>query len=467
MNKLKEYNSFANIYKKIGEEGFQNGAEGLMILLVITPVICGVINFVMLLDIPSYDPYLYNDACMLISNIGFAFMTLLFMTYVIGKISYNKWYAEEVISRIKQREPWLLFWMCLLVWGIITSVAACDIKGAFLGATELSAGYISHVFMICLMGCAYLVSERGRIKIANVHIIVADFLAIVMLSLEYNIPFFYCFTGYCGCSVFTNSNHYGYYLAMTIPLIAGMFYMSYEERLETRKGPWSLIYIVSFIFNMWAMVINDCMGGFLGVFFALVFMLVFWGIRNGKLKFPHFLPLIILVIFVYLSYIGVITSLLGTTTGTSLVVLFQDIFNVAGRREGYERAGTNRIFLWKEAIAAISNKPILGYGPDMMYDRLFRPVVSLTPHNEFLECALYMGIPGLVMYLGGLLTLFVCRIKKLKDLPFLMIVSSCSVIGYQVSAFFGVRKFHTVAYMFMFVGFLINKEQTKEIGKGE
>ncbi len=462
LNKLKEVSALAYIYEKIGEEKFQEYAEGLIILLCITPVLSGFVNYVMLLDVPSYDPYLYNDACLLISEIGFVLMLSVFMIYVVGKTLYNRGNIVEVINRIKQREPWLLFWLCLLLWGIITSVSAVDIRGAFVGVTELSSGYVSHVFMICLMGCAYLVNCEGRMRIVKVHVIVADFLAMVMLSLEYNIPFFYNFTGYCGCSVFTNSNHYGYYLAMSLPLMAGMFYVNIEETQDSKKGIWSIIYILSFAINMWAMVINDCMGGFLGVFFALVFMLIFWKIRRRKLGFYHFLPMIILIIFVYLSYIGVIKSLLGTTTGTSLAVLLQDIFNVAGRKVGYEKAGSNRILLWKQAIEAISNRPILGYGPDMMYDRWGQPVVSMTPHNEFLECALFMGIPGLVMYLGGLIYLFVNRVRKLKELPFITLVFACSVIGYQISAFFGVRKFHTVAYLFMFIGFLLNKEQDKE-----
>ncbi len=90
-----------------------------------------------------------------------------------------------------------------------------------------------------------------------------------------------------------------------------------------------------------------------------------------------------------------------------------------------------------------------------MYDRWYQAAISLTPHNEYLECAFYMGIPGGVLYLCGLIGLFICRIRKIKKIPLHMLVAGAAVIAYLVSAFFGVRKYHTVNYLFMFLGFLI------------
>lgn len=48
-----------------------------------------------------------------------------------------------------------------------------------------------------------------------------------------------------------------------------------------------------------------------------------------------------------------------------------------------------------------------------------------------------------------------------------MIVAGATVISYLVSAFFGVRKYHTVNYLFMFLGFLIIREKDKADNKKE
>ena len=63
----------------------------------------------------------------------------------------------------------------------------------------------------------------------------------------------------------------------------------------------------------------------------------------------------------------------------------------------------------------------------------------------------------MIMYIGGLISLFVCRIRVLRRLPLSMIVASCAAISYLISAFFGVRKYHTVAYLFMFIGLVFMK----------
>ncbi len=469
MGRIIKCRSFADVYELIGENRFQKGAAWLLLYMCLEPVIAGIINFIMLLDIPSYDAYVYNSRWLLVSNIGFFATSLFFVIYITGKIQYNKWYIEEAIGILKQREPWLVFWIVLLIWGIFPSLAAGNITGALLGATELSAGYISHVNMMCVLGCAALLDNKGRDMVLKAFVLVADFCALVMIAFEHEITILWWFSGYSGVSVFTNSNHYGYYLAMAIPCITGLFYMSFEkiQKSGDKKIGWCVVYLFSLAIHMQALVINDCMGAFLGVFFSLIFMLIFWKVRFGKLGLIYFLPMFFLITMVVLSYLGFITSKLGTTTGTSLIILFQDIFKVAGRKAGYEKAGTNRIRLWKEAVRAISQKPILGYGPDNLYDRWNQPCVSMTPHNEFLECALYMGIPGLFLYLGGLICLLVGRIKLLKKLPEYMLMAAGAVFSYQISAFFGVRKYHTVSYMFMFLGMLVLKDNEEKNEKDE
>ena len=453
--------SLISIYDRIGKEGFAEIAEWLLRLLCVTPLITGIINYIMLLDIPSYDPYLYNYRCIIVSSIGFILMTVFAVFFVIGKIVQEHLGIKGILGKIKCREPWLLWWIALLVWGIITVVASAYPKSALFGGTILYSGYITHIYMICVMICAYLLNEDGRRRVINTYVVVSDILAIIMISFNYDLPFFNSFSGYAGVATFTNSNHYGYYLAIAIPCLAGLFLQKYDEadQGKEKSNTSCIVFLVSYIIHMQAMVINDCMGAFLGVFFSLVFLSVFWIIRRRKLKLVYFIPMIMLVVMVYLSYVGVITSVLGRTTGTSLRVLFYDIFRVAKKREGYEEAGTNRIYLWKETIAAIKRNPVFGYGPDIMLDKNGNMCVSITPHNEFLECALYMGIPGAIMYLGGLITLFINRLKNLKKLPDYMIIAACAVIGYQISAFFGVRKFHIVPYMFMFLGMIIMKER--------
>lgn len=458
IKRLKKCKTFGEIYDCVGEDGFAKGAGVLLILFCVSPLVAGVINYIMLLQIRYYyDAYEYNYKFMAVSNMVFSLLSVYFITYIVGKIKSKGLYFEQVISLIRRKEPWLLFWMGLLVWGFITSIASANIRGAFFGATELSSGYVSHIYTICVMGCAYLASPEQRKRLIKVYIIVSDILAFIMLAFQYDIPFISGFTAATGCSVFTNSNHYGYYLCVAALCLAGMYFLETEQRKKDKKK--TTIYLISFVFHMWALMINDTLGSYLGVVFGLLALMIMWKLRTGKLGIERWTPAAFVVIFTVLSYFGIITSKLGSTIGPSLVTFVRDLFSVAQHSEGYEKAGTNRIALWKETIAAIKNRPILGYGPDVMYNQWYQGVISLTPHNEYLECALFMGIPGGIMYLGGLVSLFISRIRQLKKLPLPMIVAAGSVIAYLVSAFFGVRKYHTAPYLFMFIGFILFKEE--------
>ena len=465
---LKRCKTFGDIYCVIGEDGFGRGAEVLLKLFCISPILAGLVNFYMLLDIYSYNAYTYNDRFMIISNTVFTLITLYFIVYLAGKIGYNKWNISDIIAIIRKKEPWLLFWICLMIWTILSCVASVNIRGAFFGATELSSGYISHIYMLCIMGCASLLPKKNERNLISFYIAISDLLAVIMLAFQYDIPFIRRFTAASGLSVFTNSNHYGYYLAVASTCLAGMFFMSIEERkAASNKNLKSVvIYLASFVIHSYALMINDTMGAFVAIFISTIVLIILWCIRIRDVRWYHFLPIMILMIMVLLCLWGVITSKSGSTIGISLIYMFYDITKIAGRKPGYQQAGTDRIRLWLESIEAIKKNPILGYGPDVMYDRYWTPYISLTPHNEYLECALYMGIPGAIMYLGGLISLFICRIKRLKQLPLSMIVAAGAVISYLISAFFGVRKYHTVAYLFMFIGLIFLKnEKNEENGK--
>jgi len=461
---LKKCKNFKEIYGIIGESGFSKGAELLMGILIFSPLLAGVVNFIMLtlLGNTGYDAYEYNLKYMTISNIIFAVITVYFLVYMICRISAADRNIVAFGSYIRKNEAWLIWWFFLLGWGLITCFTSVNPRGAIMGATELSSGYMSHIYMLCVMGCMWLTDSDGRNRLIKRYIIVSDILAVIMLAFQYNIPFLSRFTAWYGCSVFTNSNHYGYYIAVASLCMVGMFFKECEndsanQRIKSRYG-----YLGSFALQLWTLMINDTLGAYFGVVFGILALIIFWSISIGKVRLYMTVPALLVAFFTYLSFVGIITSRLGSTIGPSLVVFVKDIFKISHKQEGYEQAGTNRIKLWKDTIEAIKKSPVFGYGPDVMFDKNNIACVELTPHNEYLECALFMGIPGGVMYVGGLISLFISRVRRLKVISQEMLMASGAVVAYLVSAFFGVRKYHTVVYLFVFLGLLINKNETKE-----
>ncbi len=148
-----------------------------------------------------------------------------------------------------------------------------------------------------------------------------------------------------------------------------------------------------------------------------------------------------------------------------MVVFVSDLFKVKQKTEGYRHAGTDRIGLWIDTIKRISEKPIVGYGPDIVVDRENNYIIWNTPHNEFLECAFFLGIPGLVLYLGGLISLCIKKCKNITKLSMNELMMGGIIIGYLASSFFGVRKYNTVCYFFIFIGLLAGTDKMLDKGR--
>ena len=463
MKKLKECKNMGELYVAIGEENFGRIAYGLIMAMIIVPLFAGWLNTSMLLDsyrgIVPYDAYEYNNRCMTLWNGIFSLILIWVVIYAWGKISVNKWKIKEFINEIKKNNAWLLWWMALAIWTIIPVLCSVNIRGAIIGTSQLGSGYLSHIYTLGVMGCAYLISDKNQKEnIIWAFIGITDILSVIMLSFEYSLPFFGIFTAAPGVSVFTNSNHYGYIITMSYLAVFGMYYKCIYDNETDRCRIKKFVCIISFVVQAFAIVVNDTLGSYLAILFVLIVVPFMWWYKTKKVNIRCFLPLVILLAFTIVSYYGMIYTMLGSSIGQSLVVFFQDLFKVSQKSEGYEHAGTDRIALWIDTINKIKQKPIVGYGPDIIWDKDYNWILWNTPHNEFLECAFFLGIPGLVLYLGGLIHLFISKIKRLMELKTYELVMAGIIIGYLASSFFGVRKFNTACYFFMFVGLLIGKE---------
>jgi len=73
------------------------------------------------------------------------------------------------------------------------------------------------------------------------------------------------------------------------------------------------------------------------------------------------------------------------------------------------------------------------------------------PDNEFIQYAVFLGIPGLAFYLLALISMFIKQWLQMKKLDVTTIVSAGCVVAYLVSSMFGNSMFYTTPYLFMFL----------------
>lgn len=459
MEKLKECKNLGELYEAIGEDNFSFVAKLLIAVLIASPLFWAIINLSMLLDWKNYNAYTYNTRCMAVMFVIFFVITAWSIVYYCGKIKYNNWSLKQIAQFLRDDNPWLIPWFMLMIWTVIPIICSANILGAITGATFLSAGYITHIFAIGILGCAAMVNEEGRKDLFRSFVWIADFLALVMVSKEYGVPYLSYFSPAGGVSLYTNENHYGYYLAMACLVIMGLYWEAIcgGAKIEER-----LFYIFSLFFNIYVLMVNDTLGAYVGIVLVCIIMTIIWKIREDKIGIKIIVPLSVVLLVTGISAGGLIPcsthSVTGNTIGQSLLDMVLDVFKIANKSSDANTAGSLRWGIWKDTIEMILEHPIVGHGPDIMYDKVGRAVID-TPHNEYLECAFYLGIPGLILYLSGLIILLINKCKHIKGLSLYTMIAAGAAMAYLISAFFGVRKFNDVCFFFMFMGLLTTKKE--------
>ncbi len=70
---------------------------------------------------------------------------------------------------------------------------------------------------------------------------------------------------------------------------------------------------------------------------------------------------------------------------------------------GWEKAGTSRLLLWKNGIQFFLERPILGYGPENLEVKYLEQGINQDrPHNIIIQLLTTSGIPGCILYISAI-----------------------------------------------------------------
>jgi len=151
----------------------------------------------------------------------------------------------------------------------------------------------------------------------------------------------------------------------------------------------------------------------------------------------------------------------------------------AGRRDGFadrivfearevlhgnlrDEMGSGRVYIWRHALSAVPNNPIIGSGPDTFYQafpqeaQVFMGASFDTAHNEYIQILIGQGILGLLAYLVFLGGVFLTAIRKAFRNPLVMAVLA-AFVGYCVQAVFNISLPIVSHMLWVFAGMLVNK----------
>ena len=295
-------------------------------------------------------------------------------------------------------------------------------------------------FIIYMKVSGYIERIEFRYRILDGYMIVADAVALSALYEQYvgDIAAYQEKGGVC--AVFANSNHYGYFICMAIAI--GIGYFIYENGWRVYAGT------ATALLNLLILVLNNTLGAELAVGITVVMCaaVILFQDRDNKTRVRRVL------IMAGFFLVGIIAVLLvSSETRQSVATLLTDMGNIlTGNTTGHE--GTGRIALWKTTLSYISKRPYFGYGCEGITNALLEDVGWGDAHCEVLTYAAYYGIPGALLYFGGITAAAVSYFKNRAKLPTYCHVAFMAASAYFLSSLGGVLMFYTAQFFFMFMG---------------
>lgn len=418
--------------KSVNENTLQKNAFLLILIWIVSPLLIMLLNFIRVDGATIYNIWIYIVD--VLGGIGLA-NGLIYLEHLISQKDYS-------ISKIAYSLLPLVLLVAFLLWSLISCLLAVDKRMAFFGRSPMYDCWSIYVLYggFILSGLIVSKNKDKVVQLAKIITVVALIQAIIALMDNALTERLCVIPSFTNCfhyqSVFYNTNHYGYYILIT-SLIAAFLFL-YLNKLRDK-----LIYAIIFAIFVYLLVFNNTLGVYLALFVSLVFVLA-WRFINGESN--KFGPLILIVLFVGVTLLTTITS---DNMADNLLGVLTD-FDRLAENKNLDAVGSGRGDLWKNALMCIKEQPILGCG--FQNEGAYPLDIFTLPHNIFLQMAKYTGIPGLLIYVSVFVVGATRLLHERKTINSITEAAGFIVVGYMMSAFFGVTKFYTSPYFLIVLG---------------
>ncbi len=354
-----------------------------------------------------------------------------------------------------------------LMWTLVSAIFAKNKNLAFYGTSYRKDGFITYLIYAGFFACAFLMdSKRLRKYLLNIFILVAC-LTIIFIEMANNGHLYNIFDfNNIDTGVFSNSNHYGYYLLL---VLLTSFLLFITEKTKVNKG----LYLISYIFILYYFIKNNTFGCYI----AFTVTAIIYFIYSIYIKKNITSSVIGLIIFVIMSFVVQIDG--QSLVSKNVIVLFNDIskilnINLDNKEElnednsNWEKAGSGRAVLWKYGIQFFLEKPIIGYGPENLEQEYARFDINQDrPHNLLIQLATTSGIIGMLSYCTAIGIIIIKGIRCFSRKDSVQKLVLFAVVAYLISAMFGNSMYYTSPYFFIFLGWLMKDNIGDKIYKLE
>lgn len=339
----------------------------------------------------------------------------------------------------------LSFFLILLtlIWAIFSTINSDNLHNSIFGAALRIEGLITYFAYLGILFMGYSLKDKRQVlKLLKYFVLTATVLSFLMIIDVETINRLFFFVD--RSAVFHNRNYYGYYACIASMAAATLFVISENKYKD-------FLYGVAFIILTAALIKNNSFGPYLALILGFIFLftLIYFSQKHKLKKFSMVFGLFIATsFFMDLATSNVSRNFSGFTS---------DIYDVATLSEDAGMAGSSRWSLWMQGLKFTREKPLLGYGPDNLYDRyLLEGVHGNRVHNVFIQISASLGIPALIFFISSLLNHFLKVLRNITKQSLTKISINAIVFTFLVSAQFGVSLYCTSPFFVLFLGIALN-----------
>lgn len=379
---------------------------------------------------------------------------LKFITLVsVGAILLVLFLINYKSIKIDKKDVLILIFAMLI---FISTMLSSDIHTSIFGAKKRYEGMLSLFSYIIIYLCVKRFFKYKNTKTLLVILYILFILVGILGIAQYYIklPEIKLFSkGVAG--TFGNTNFMGNFLSIGIPVFS-MVYI-----LKNRKL--SLLTSLIIFFGIIACGARSSWLAF-ATFFIILLAYLIQTKNKEYIKRTGILLVCFTLIFTYLF------TAKNSFTKSKINAVKSDI-TVATTEGITNKMGSGRIQIWKITIELIKKYPIFGVGTDNLkkgirdnlteesIDFMLRTKQQIDKaHNEYLQYAVTLGIPAMLIYIGFVLLVLKDNIKEIETNNMKLILYLI-VVSYLVQAFFNISTIGIAPLFWMALGLLDSKEK--------
>lgn len=355
--------------------------------------------------------------------------------------------------KIDKKDVLILIFAMLI---FISTMLSSDIHASIIGSTKRYEGMLSLFSYIIIYLCTkrFFKYKNNKTLLIILYILYISVCMLGIAQYYIKLPEIKLFSkGVTG--TFGNTNFMGNFLSIGIPVFS-MIYILKNKKL-------SLLTSLIVFFGIAACGARSSWVAFATFFIILLAYLI--KTKNKEyIKRAGILLICFALIFAYLF------TAKNSFTKSKVNAVKSDI-TVAATQGVTNKMGSNRIQIWRITVELIKKYPIFGVGTDNLrkgiMDNLTDESIDFITrtkqqidkaHNEYLQYAVTLGIPALLVYIAFILLILKDNIKEIEANNTKLILYLI-VVSYLVQAFFNISTIGIAPLFWFALGLLDIKEK--------